>query len=215
MRCPACRNPALEHDQVCMKCGFSLEALAPSMGIPPVLNAPLADVAAVLSAGDRRGVLRTVHSLHQRFPQVSFAAVLMEVATELPAALQAFWLFNRASLFSAVERGGDNHGVLLLVDTRSARAAAMIGYGLEPFVSEKHLEICLTAASASLSKKRHGAAVEAFVRELERQFTAVLPPLNRTFGYAENDVSWQDATLPTGQAARAARAGAEDSGDLY
>lgn len=212
MRCPACRNPALEHDASCRQCGFSLEALGPVLGIPPMLDAPLADVAGVLSDRERRAALRTVHALHVHFPQISFAAVMMELPAEVPLAIQAFWLFNRGSLFSAVERAGDNHGVLLLLDTSRQQAATMIGYGLEPFVTEMMLEICLTAASASLGKGHHGAAIEAFIRELERQLIPLAQKLPAVFGYVADGL-WKDAGT-TASATTQEQAYAE-ADDLY
>jgi len=163
------------------------------MGIPIMMNAPLADITGNLSGSDRRATLRTIQALHQRFPQLSFAAVLMDVPPDITPALQAFWVFNRCSLFSAVERAGDNHGVLLLLDTTHNRAVCMIGYGLEPLVSEVVLEVCLTAASASLVKSQYAAAIQAFLRELERQFNEILAQLPRTFGYSENAI-WVDPT---------------------
>jgi uncharacterized membrane protein YgcG len=169
-----------------------MDTLGQVMGIPPMLNAPLADVAQVLSAGRRREVLKAVHALHQRFPQISFAVVLMDVPPQVPLAIQAFWLFNRASLFSAVERAGENHGVLLLLDTPRNRAVTMIGYGLEPLVSELTLEVCLTAASGSLAKSQYGPAIEAFVRELGRQLTHLTADLPRTFGYVEPSL-WKES----------------------
>lgn len=200
MRCPACQKSVLEHENACGGCGFSLEALSAMMGIPPTLDAPLADLAGALSAGERKAVLQTVSQLHQRFPQLSFAAVLMDVPAEVPLAVEAFWLFNKGSLFSAVERAGDNHGVLLLVDVPRDRAVAMIGYGLEPFVSELVLEVCLTAADGSLRRAQHGAAIAAFVRELERQLSVIVRDLPRAFGYTENGL-WREtaeeaATVP-------------------
>ena len=194
MRCPACRQPALEHDETCSQCGFSLEALGPMMGIPPMLNGPLVDLAKVLSGSQRSSVYKTIQALHQRFPQVSFAAVMTDLLPEIPLTLHAFWLFNRGSLFSAVERGGDNHGVLLLIDTSSQRAVTMIGYGLEPFVSEMTLEVCLNAAAGSLAKEEYGPAIEAFIRELERQLTTLQHQIPRTFGLEEAGV-W----LPAGE----------------
>lgn len=174
-----------------------------------MLEAPLADLSNVLSASERRAALSTIHILHQRFPQVSFAAVLFDLTPEVAPAVHAFWLFNRGSLFSAVERAGDNHGVLLLIDTPRDRAVAMIGYGLEPFVSELTLEVCLTAASLSLAKSRYGAAIEAFVRELERQLTTLLHPLPRTFGYSE-DTLWADSATRTPDPSLPAHIGTED-----
>lgn len=191
MRCPACQHTVLEHEQGCAGCGFSLDALSAVMGIPPTLGTPLADLAGALSGGARKAVLRAAGLLHQRFPQLSFAAVLMDVPAEVPLAVEAFWLFNKGSLFSAVERAGDNHGVLLLVDVPRDRAVAMIGYGLEPFVSEVVLEVCLTAAGGSLRRGLHGAAIEVFVRELERQLSDLVRELPRAFGYAEGGL-WKE-----------------------
>nr|WP_246431145.1 TPM domain-containing protein [Prosthecobacter dejongeii] len=150
-----------------------------------MLNGPLVDLARVLSGSQRRSVLKTIQALHQRFPQVSLAAVMTDLLPEIPLALHAFWLFNRGSLFSAVERGGDNHGVLLLIDTSSQRAVTIIGYGLEPFVSEMTLEVCLNAAAGSLAKEEYGPALEAFIREIERQLTTLQHQLPRTFGFED------------------------------
>jgi uncharacterized membrane protein YgcG len=191
MRCPACLSSAFEHDPVCSGCGLSLEALAQKMGIPPVLSVPVADLADVLSSRERRQVRQDVLDMKRHFPQVSVAVVLMDLPLEMPLRVQAFWLFNRGGLFSAVEKGGENHGVLLLLDTQNNRAAAMVGYGLEPFVSELTLELCLAAAAPSLNKSLYGAGIGAFIREVERQFIALIQPLERTFGYTEGAL-WVD-----------------------
>lgn len=193
MNCPACHTAALEeHEPACRACGFSLERLAQTMGIPPVLTGPVADLTRSLTGRDRRAQLRGIHALHQRFPQLSFAAVLADLDPSVPMSVHAFWLFNKGSLFSAVERGGDCHGVLFLVDVPRLQAITMIGYGLEPFVSEMHLEVCLTAASASVKSGQFGAAIGAFVRELERQLLPLTEKLPGIFGY-EEEGGWTES----------------------
>ncbi|SKB04847.1 TLP18.3, Psb32 and MOLO-1 founding protein of phosphatase [Prosthecobacter debontii] len=184
MRCPACQTPALELDPACRQCGLTLEGLSQTLGLPPLLEPPLSDMTGTLSSGEERSARAVIQTLHQTFPQLSFAVVIQEWPADIAPALMAFWLFNKGSLFSAVEKGGDNHGVLLLLDPSQRRSAAMVGYGLEPFIPELSLEICLTAASGSLAKGRCGAAIEAFVRELERQLRTVLNALPKTFGLA-------------------------------
>ncbi len=193
MRCPSCQQPIAESTAACGHCGFSLSGLDKHLGIPPMLNAPLADQSGVLSNREKKSVRKAVQILEQRFPQITFAAVLSKLPPEISPSVYAFWLFNRASLFSAVEREGDNHGVLLLLDTEQTRAAAMIGYGLEPLVSEMILEVCLRPASRSLSNQDYGHAIEAFVRELEKQLIPLCEKLPTTFGYRE-DIEWQDSS---------------------
>lgn len=185
-----------------------MEALAPLMGIPPVLNGPVADLTRSLSGAGRRDALRAITALHLRFPQISFAAVLMDIPDQVPPAVQAFWLFNKGSLFSSVEKGGDNHGVLLLVDPSRQHAVAMVGYGLEPFVSEMILEVCLSAATGNLAKDHPGHAIGAFARELERQLLPIVEKLPRTFGYTD-DALWSDGT-PAAAAAISAPFGGDD-----
>lgn len=192
MRCPACRNTVEEVEAICAACGFSLEALAALMGMTPMLPPPLADPGGILSSSEKREVLRAVAGCHRRFPQVSLAIAMLPLAQDVPLSLQTFWYFNRSGLFSAVEKGGDNHGVMLLLDADlPGRTAAMVGYGLEPFVPDTILELCLTAASGSLFKKQWGAGITAFVRELERQLQPLAERIPAIFGLVPA-AQWQE-----------------------
>ena len=210
MRCPSCRFPAVEHDAACRQCGFSLEALDRQMGIPLMLRTPVSDLAHLLTAGGKRAVQRAARTLEQRFPDITFVAVLTDIPPEVPPAIYAFSIFNRGSLFSALEKGGGNHGVLLLLDSILPRATAMIGYGLEPFIGETVLEVCLTAASPSIAKEQPAAAIESFLRELDRQLSTIVEALPCVFGYDEH-AAWFDSS--TGLATQSLLTGSDD--DLF
>lgn len=184
-----------------------MEALAAQMGIAPQLSRPVADLGGVLSASEHRTMARAVQLMEQRFPDISGAVVISEIPAHLTPELYTFWLFNRTSLFSAVEKGGNNHGVLLLLDSQSARAAVMIGYGLEPLVPETILEICLRPAAASLHKGKLAAAGEAFFREMERQFTTLAEQWPMIFGYTETEPWFESGT---GEMMMTAQTGGED-----
>lgn len=192
MHCPACRQRITETEAACLQCGFSMEALAAQMGIPPQLSPPVADRSRVLSAAAKRSVISSIQFLEQRFPEVTATLVIDEVPRNLKPEVYAFWLFNRANLFSAVERGGDNHGLMLLIDPQTSLALATIGYGLEPFVSELTLEKCLRPATTHLEKSKFAEAAVSFFREVERQFTELTAQMPRTFGYSET-LPWLDA----------------------
>lgn len=193
VRCPACRTPAIETDVACRQCGFSLEAADRAFGIPPHLTPPLADLAGVLGAFERKRALRVIQQVERRFPQLTIAAVLTEVPEQTPLSTYAFWLFNRGQLTSAVEKGGDNRLVMLLIDTGAAQAATMLGYGLEPFVQETRLQSCLQAARQALLRGHHGQAIEAFTRELDRQLSEVCQMIPKQFGLVE-DRQWLDSS---------------------
>ncbi len=206
VRCPACRAPAIEIDAACRQCGFSLEAADRAFGMPPALQRPIDDAGGLLGAVARKRALAAIATLESRFPQLRLAAVLAAVPNQTPLSAFAFWLFNRGQLSGAMEKGGDNHLVLLLIDTHTHQAAAMLGYGLEPFMQESHLHSCLLAAGPSLKHQRHGQAIEAFVRELDRQLHALCHSIPKQFGIVQ-DSQWLDATAATGNAGALASAG--------
>lgn len=198
MRCPACRSPAIENDPACRQCGFSLEVADRSFGIAPALRRPVADEVGVLGRFAQRHVKQVIAAMERRFPQIGVAAVLMEVPPQAPLAAYAFWIFNRCRLSSAVEKGGESRLVMLLIDTAANRASAMVGYGLEPFIQEVHLQSCLQAAQPPLRGGRYAQAIESFTRELERQLVEVCRLVPTQFGLAE-DHCWLDASQPEEQ----------------
>ncbi|MDZ4287372.1 MAG: TPM domain-containing protein, partial [Prosthecobacter sp.] len=182
--------PALENDAACRQCGFVIEMAEQQFGIPAMLDRPVADLAEVLDSGEQRAISAAVQSLEQRFPQIKASVVLAAAPPNVPIAVYALWLFNRGSLFSAVEKAGDNHGILLLIDTARRHALLMPGYGLEPFVPESALKLCLDAATAALNKAGYANAAVTCLDELERQLTRICEGLPEIFGYdGEQDSS--------------------------
>lgn len=194
MRCPACQFPTLEDDAACRQCGFALEAVDRLFGIPPVLERPVTDLSRALAPREHSRVAAAVRAIEQRFPQISCAVVLSPVPDGVAAETWAFWLFNRGSLFSAVEKGGENHGILLFIDTVDHQASLTIGYGLEPFVAEDFLATCLSESAPALTKRRHASAILSVISKLETHLTDICENLPRQFGY-EVDDAWIDSSL--------------------
>lgn len=207
MRCPACRNVIHEGDAACLACGFTLAALDPHFGIPPQLTPPVVDIARVLSASSRRTLIEATRRAEQHFPDLHAVVITAEVPSDFSPDLYAFWLFNRTGLFSEVEKGGDNHGVLLLLDTQVARCAVMIGYGLEPLIPQLALETSLIAATPYLVKQNYASAGQAFFREFERQLEMTSESWPKTFGYSES-TPWFDSS--TGSLHTSAQTAGED-----
>jgi len=193
VRCPACRAPAIETDAACRQCGFSLELADRTFGIAPALQRPIADITGTLGTFAQRRAAQVIAEVERRFPQLSIAVVLMEVPAQAPLVPYAFWLFNRGSLSSAVEKAGENRLVMLLIDTSSDRAIAMVGYGLEPFMQEVHLQSCLQAAEQPLRRRRFAQAIESFARELDRQLVELCRLVPRQFGLVP-EAQWLNAS---------------------
>ena len=169
-RCPSCQNPAVEGLTVCIACGFSLAEADRRLGIPPQLSAPVADKFQHLTTADVRRIAALTDSIEKKFPQVHLAVVIDHVPADVSMSVYTFWLFNRAGISSSVERGADNHLVLLVIDASepaSKGAACMIGYGLEPFVPRDQLDACLAAITGDLSARKFGKAALTFFSTLQ------------------------------------------------
>lgn len=164
-----------------------------TFGIPPALRRPIADLTGVLGSIAQRRAAHVISEVERRFPQLSIAVVLMEVPPQAPLVPYAFWIFNRGSLSSAVAKGGENHLVMLLIDTNSDRAITMVGYGLEPFMQETHLQSCLQAAQQPLQRRRFAQAIESFARELDRQLVELCRLVPRQFGLVA-EAQWLNAS---------------------
>ena len=209
MHCPSCRQSLTETDAVCGHCQFSLGALNAQLGIPPQLTPPIADLAEILTRKEKQALTKEIDQLEQRFPDIVGITVFARIPEAVTPELYAFWLFNRASLFSSLEQGGNNHGMLLLIDADRAHATAMIGYGLEPLISQQTLEICLIGASHHLKKGKRAEAAAAFFREFPRQLLQLSSTWPQTFGYTET-TPWYDSS--TGELVQTVH---QQDGDLY
>lgn len=168
--CPSCQNPAVEGQTACIACGFSLAETDGRLGIPPQLSAPVADVRGLLSSADVRRIATLTQVIEKKFPQVHLCVVIDQVPAEVSMSIFTFWVFNRAGISSSVERGPDNHLVLLVIDASdraSKGAACMIGYGLEPFVPRQTLEVCLAAIRPDLNARKFGKAALGFFTAVE------------------------------------------------
>lgn len=100
----------------------------------------------------------------------------------IPLGVYAFWLFNGRQLSSASESGGGNHLAPCVIDTATRRAAAMAGYGLEPFLPEAQLHMCLNNYSQTSQREGMAADILAFWKELDIQLTSIHRQIPRLFG---------------------------------
>jgi len=83
-----------------------------------------------------------------------------------PLEVQVFWLFNTAGLFAEDTKGGRNHGILLVLDPPHGRSGLMIGYGLEPFVSDEAMDRLLELAEPSWQRGDYPGGILVVLRNL-------------------------------------------------
>lgn len=197
MRCPACQSPLTESDPACRQCGFSLEVADRVLGIAPSLDKPITDPDQHLGKLARARLKRSIEQLQRKHPQIGIAILLMSIPAQVPAAIYAFWLFNRGQLNSAIDQGGANHLVILLLDPATGQMVSMTGYGLEPFFPQSQLQLCVNVAAQQLQRGGIPTAIEAFLAELDAQLRHLHRQIPRGFGLCEDD-QWHDSSQDPG-----------------
>lgn len=152
------------------------------MGFAPSLKPDITDMAELLSGRGLKTVRQAIDRLQRHFPQVRCAVVVSATPNTITLPLHAFWLFNKGGLASAVERGGANRLILLVMDPEAQKIACMIGYGLEPFIAEGRLTACLQAALPHLASDDPAAGLCACIEQLEVHLAEVAQSLDQAFG---------------------------------
>lgn len=185
MRCPACQQALHEHAPVCPHCGFTLLVAERYFGIPPQVKADITDLANVLSKKEKRDLQQLLRVKRLRFPQARFAVVMDNVTPEVPLGSYAFWLFNKSGLASAMQKAGDCHLILLVFDVENHRCTGMVGYGLEPFVSEEILARILDAGMTAFQEGRFTDSIKSILHQADIEFTALCNTIPKTYGLTE------------------------------
>lgn len=122
------------------------------------------------------------HRLANKYPQIRFAVVTMQLAPETSLPTLATWLFNRAGLFRSQERGGKNYGILIAVATSDKRASIQIGYGLEPFIGYRHLQSILESTRGDFEAAKFGRGIQAMIAKTEHVLDEVHGRIEKTYG---------------------------------
>ena len=196
MRCPNCQQALHEHSLECAHCGFSVAAAERLFGISPQLDPKLSDLAGVLTRKDRSNIRESLLERHTLFPQLRFAVVLTRLAQEISLRSYTFWLFNRSTLATAMEKGGNCRLILLTVDVESQRVTCMVGYGLEPFVNDLSLSRIVDSTLPAMRKQDYASAILTALQQAEAEFSLAAKMVPQTYGLHEEaaatgDGSWQ------------------------
>jgi uncharacterized membrane protein YgcG len=188
MNCPFCANPAFEGIETCSLCGFSLASLDRIFGAIPRLTPELCDNAQVFGPAHIKRLRTAMAAFHVRFPQSSFHIVTDNLPATTNLKAYAFWLFNRASLSSDLNRGAGNHDFLLTIDAANKRAALIVGYGLEPFVNNQHLDQVLAAAENSFAACQYFEGTRLIIENTARSLSRIASGLDETYGISVKDI---------------------------
>jgi len=182
MHCPYCQQSVAEESPQCAACGLDLARLDSVLGIPPVLQAGLTDIAGWLTPRETRQVKRALSRFRDRFPQIQLALLLQKAPDIVPMRTWAWWLFNRSQFSLALDKGFVNRDILLALDPVRRQAVLTIGYGLEPFVGKRDLGDALAAGQAALAAGDGAEACGRVLVALDDALRQIIDRMSRTYG---------------------------------
>ncbi len=182
MHCPYCHGPLREESFSCSGCGLTLEKATDFFGEPPALKRGVHDPEGVLTAADVRLLGGGIAAFERRCPGTGFTAAFMALPENTPAGAYAWWLFNQCNPAGETQEGPENCHLFLLVDTVGKGAWMTLGYGLEPFIGERHLRQFLEGARPHFSRGEYAAGAALVIREAGRMIQEMAAALPRIFG---------------------------------
>jgi hypothetical protein len=181
--CPVCEHPLEETSAACSGCGFSLSLADAHYGTCLQAVPQVTDHARHISRTGRSSLIKATLEFEQRFPSLQCTTLIHDVPSGVPRRPYLFWLFNRCGLHSALQKGGTNRHVMLWISPETRLLSAIIGYGLEPLVSDRVLNDALAAAAPHVTSGHWAQAGIAFVHALDHGLVVLQSNLPTTFGW--------------------------------
>ncbi len=173
LRCPNCGNPVvLRESGECAECELHVDRLDELAGTVPRHDSLVTDYQEAMSPAAARRLSAFLLRLGRQFPQATFSAFFFPPPEGLPHRLYAFWLANRGRFSSLAARGGKNFSVLLLLDCDRGVAVLTVGYGLEHFLTEEALTLCLEKGRSRMQRGDYAGTVRVVMSEVARLMRA-------------------------------------------
>ena len=151
IQCPYCRTALTEASPACPSCQLDLERANKVMGPIPLLSGSgLTVLTQSLDGAGERPMIRRLQAFHRRFPQCRVHVLVARFPEAFPPASYLFWLFNSGGLSEAGHIRGKNRDLLVGIDPFLQNAGLIVGYGLEPFLSQAALDRTVAEAVPKL-----------------------------------------------------------------
>ncbi|MFT4549596.1 MAG: putative membrane protein YgcG [Verrucomicrobiales bacterium] len=163
---------------------MSLEKVNRLFGVVPRIVEGISDDAGILNDSSKKRIRGAANELTIRFPQTNFSVVTTNLPTDTSLGVFAFWIFNEAGIARDLDRANNNHDILLTIDPSNGRCSLMVGYGLEPYVSEQQLGQIVLTARAALEARQFANAIGKIISNLSGTLTQIATNLEETHGVA-------------------------------
>jgi uncharacterized membrane protein YgcG len=167
--CPGCYFALKDAVPSCPHCGYDAWSCVEKFPwIPPPLER-IMDVDDRLAPEERTQIEKSAEVIEQSFPQVRIHVCLGRLHPDTDPREFGFWLFNASVPPDDEAASHRPWSILLVIDRASRRASLTLGYGLDPFLSDRRLTACLESAAGDFTLGRYGQGTLTCLRRLHAQ----------------------------------------------
>lgn len=181
MRCPYCQAQLRETVAHCPSCKLDLNRVGSLLGPVPRLDPGICDRTQALNDKAKKRILKRIRTIEQSFPQVTLQVLCESFPDEHPYALYVFWVFNLGGFSSASEKAGGNHSILLTLDPVACKSSIMVGYGLEPFLTEPAINHVLELAEPAWIDRAWAEGIDAALNAIEPLLESAIREAGKAF----------------------------------
>ncbi|MEP4076518.1 TPM domain-containing protein [Haloferula sp.] len=160
---------------------MNLARAAKLLGPVPRFEKGISDTTRALSEKEVSDLNKRIKVIEQRFPQITIQVVCHSFPLEHPFPLYVFWVFNMGGISTATETAGDNHTILLALDPVIGKSSLMVGYGLEPFISNPALNHVLEQAEPAWIDQAWGEGIQKVLEVLEPLLESAVKEIGASF----------------------------------
>ena len=125
---------------------------------------------------------KLIQKFQLKFPQSRLHLLCRSFPQEMDFKVILFWVFNKAGLSAQSRRGGQNRDVVIAIDPNRTKAGLMIGYGLEPVLSQEALDDIILSGQTDLENGEFASAFERIIGSLTEEMRKVCLGLPEAVG---------------------------------
>ncbi len=142
----------------------------------------VSDGCQLFNKAETKKLAKLIQAYQNNFPQSRFHVVTRTFDQKADLSVILFWVFNRAGLSEESAKQGQNHDIVILIEPHRQQAAMIVGYGLEPILSQQALDQIIERSQPFLSSGDYLGGMEIAIAGLTELLKSVSQELPASLG---------------------------------
>jgi len=152
------------------------------MGPMPMIYGGVSQEGDFLNGSEVRRLRRMIMDYQRQFPQSGLHLLVRSFPQEMDFKVILLWLFNQGGLSPEGCKGGRNRDVVILIEPDRRKAGLIVGYGLEPLLSQEAMDEVVGRAGFALAERDFAGAFEVMVKGMTNLLCEISLELPKAVG---------------------------------